>query len=99
MCKATFDSHLELSLCKRNLAYLKRYNEPEKFDELELEVIENEYQWSYPKRKVSKRRTPTKPKYGPVCSVETNVFKKTSVASETKSPMPEKGRKSENEIR
>ncbi|CAG5105488.1 Oidioi.mRNA.OKI2018_I69.chr1.g2170.t3.cds [Oikopleura dioica] len=62
MCKATFDSHLELSLCKRNLAYLKRYNEPEKFDELELEVIENEYQWSYPKRKVSKRRTPTKPK-------------------------------------
>ena len=63
MCRDTFDSHRELSLCNGNKRFWQTYLKDDKFDELDMKILTENYEWKYSqcdlRRSKSKRRSHT----------------------------------------
>ena len=72
LCNESFDSHIDLNLCNGNKKFWQKFLKDDKFDELEMKILTENYEWKYShldlRRVKSKRRpqTPSKPVTGKV---------------------------------
>ena len=72
LCKESYESHLDLSLCNGNKKFRLKFLKEDKFEELDMKILTENYEWKYSqidlRRNKSKRRpqTPSKNSTGKI---------------------------------
>ena len=77
LCKDSYESHIELSLCNGNKQYKQQYLKDDKFGELDLKILTENYEWNYSQvdiRRYRPKRRPQTPSKGRFLTILTPFF-------------------------
>ena len=61
MHKESFNSHIELNLCNENRRYWQKYRKEGKFEDLDMKILNENYEWKYSNSEIRRSKTKRQP--------------------------------------